>query len=178
MVDRTVETAFETLRGALPGAVAPPGTSDEGPVAMAGWRRAGFGAVLVVRRWRNGQLAYDVVPGRRDHDGDWESSAYGGSSLGESLGAVRGAVEWFADHVSLLYDDEESIELRMLVGAVAPEVRSVRVRTADGDRYDHPVHHPPGLVVIGAVDAEPVVLTALDSRQRPLATHRWTELTD
>jgi hypothetical protein len=151
--------------------------TDEPGLFLAEGLAVNFGAVLVVRRWGNGQLAYDVVPGRRDPDGGWESAAYGGSSLGESLGAVRGAVEWFADHVTQLHDDEESIVLRMLVGAVAPEVRSVRVRTADGDQYDHPVHHPPGLVVIGAVDAEPVVLTALDSRQRPLATRRWTELT-
>jgi hypothetical protein len=172
MADRTWDLVSETLRGALPDAVALPSTSDEGPVAVAGWRRAGFGAVLVVRRWRNGALAYDVVPGRRDSDGEWESSAYGGSALAET-GGIRGTVEWFADHVTE-FDGDEPVMLRMLVGEAAANVCGLRVRTADGGQYEQPVHHPSGLVVIGVVGADPVLVTALDSRRRPLVTHRWT----
>ncbi|HEX6356716.1 hypothetical protein, partial [Actinophytocola sp.] len=81
MVDQTWEVAFATLVNGLPETVALPRTSDAGAVPVAAWRRDRFGVVLVVRRWRNGALAHDLVPSWRDASGEWESSVYGGSLL-------------------------------------------------------------------------------------------------
>jgi hypothetical protein len=94
-------------------------------------------------------------------DGEWESAAYGGGGLDDEP-ARNGTVEWFACH--------ETEHLRMLVGAAGADVHSLRVRPAHGDQYDHPVHHPPGLVVVGAGGS--VEVTALDSRGQRL--NKWT----
>lgn len=67
-----------------------------------------------------------------------------------------GTVEWFAGYSTTFSDDDE-IEFTVLVGQAAPDVHGLRVETAD-ERYEHPVHHPPGLVVIAAVG--PALVTA------------------
>lgn len=72
------------------------------------------------------------------------------------LTGVRGhrrVVRRILDHVS----DDDEIEFTVLVGQAAPDVHGLRVETAD-ERYEHPVHHPPGLVVIAAVG--PALVTA------------------
>jgi hypothetical protein len=157
--------AFATLRAGPPTTVDLPRLPGEAR-AVAGWRRGDLGVVLVVRRWRNGALAYDVVPCLLD-DGEWTTSAYGGANL-DDRAARRDTVEWFAEYETTIERRRGSQPLHMLVGMAGADVHSLRVRHAGHQPDDQSVHHPPGLVVVGAT--RPAEVVALDVRGRSLGT--------
>lgn len=174
MTDRVLDMAFEALRGEGPGVASLPATPEAGPVVAAVWQRGNFGAVLTVRRWKNGTLVYDAVPCYRDDD--WRASAHGGADLpAESYRSLEPepttVLAWLGETGTTfeIDSDEEwcTIPFTMLIGYAADEVSQVRVSTP-AETYDQPVYHPPGLVIVGVSDNQPVDITPLDHQGEPI----------
>ncbi|HEX6355640.1 hypothetical protein, partial [Actinophytocola sp.] len=121
------------------------------------------------------------VPSWRDASGEWESSVYGGSLLSGPPDdppppPVRaGTIEWINESSTEFYaedDSDETTTMRMLLGEAAGDVHRLRIRTPEGDEYEHPVHHPPGLVVIGVLGTRPALVTVLDTQGQAQSSRR------
>jgi hypothetical protein len=161
--------ALEVLERGLPEVpsdLAPDGSTV--PVARATW--GDFGAVLFVRRWRNGQWDCDTAVTRRDRNGKWlEPSGYGGGPWIET-GLRRPAAGW--DGFPIVWMGSAGCDLErddgeydFIVGyraAAAATVAAVRVEQGDVN-YTAQIASSAGAVIVLAYGDRPARLSALDA---------------
>jgi hypothetical protein len=161
--------ALEVLERGLPEVpsdLAPDGSTV--PVARATWGE--FGAVLFVRRWRNGQWDCDTAVTRRDRNGRWlEPSGYGGGPWIET-GLRRPGRGWDGYPIVWMGSagrdlERDDGEYDFIVGyraAAATTVAAVQVEQAEVS-YTTQVASSAGAVIVLAYGDGPAKLSALDA---------------
>ena len=140
------------------------------PVACATWEP--FGAVLFVRRWRNGQWDSDTAITDRAPDGRWNLPNGCGGSAWLDTGLTRPAagepLVWLGSSASgLPAPDGTYPEVVAHRGVASRAVETLRVEQAGVTRIE-PVESSAGAVlVLGDADL-PIEVVALDAGGHPL----------
>jgi hypothetical protein len=121
--------------------------------AMAAWRQEPVGAVLVGRRRKGGEVAFDIVACRRDGD-EWYVLGSGGSTVEPAYIPHRETekVCWFySQQVVFEQENGEDAYVSTFVGVAAPGVGRLMFRFSDGSRAEMNVTSGDRLVFVGAI---------------------------
>lgn len=146
-------------------------------VPVARWVRGRGGAVVFLRRWRDGSWHADCAVTSIGSDGHWRPAYHWGGgpssdpfdryeadATGEPVAWIGGVEEKIPDEAGVV---------RLALGVASPKVSAIEIRRETGELVELvEVPNPYGLFALGVLDSDEYVLTPLDEGGQPFIDRR------